>query len=195
MRISRRTYGTAWTVAVGAVAGVAAAALWTVRARGRPRRAPRTEGLYTLEDQVVNALLEDEATSRCGIEVAAVSPGVIELTGTVGAPSELRRAVEVTQRVDGVSTVVNRLEVGAESARMIDHQRRYESGDPALRVQRWYGVGVGTGRRRQGSSTDPAQRDDRVEMVTEAFDDQAGDVPQEQERDLEPPTTGSTPPA
>lgn len=195
MRISRRTNGTAWTMAVGAVAGVAAAALWTVRARGWPRRMQRTEEQHELEDQVVNALLEDETTARCGIEVAAVSHGVIELTGAVGTPNELRRAVEVTQRVDGVNTVVNRLEVGMENSRMSERQRRYESGDPALREQHWYGVGVGTGRRRQGASTDPEQRDDRVDMVTDAFEAEADAAAPEEELDLDPPTTGSNPPA
>ena len=143
----------------------------------------------------VNALLEDETTARCGIEVAAVSQGVIELTGAVGTPNELRRAVEVTQRVDGVNTVVNRLEVGMENSRMNERQRRYESGDPALREQHWYGVGVGTGRRRQGASTDPEQRDDRVEMVTDAFEAEAEEASPDEELDLDPPTTGSNPPA
>lgn len=195
MRISRKTHGTAWTMAVGAAAGVAAAALWTVRARGWPRRSQRMTGQNTLEDQVVNALLEDETTSRCGIEVAAISSGVIELTGSVGTPSELRRAVEVTQGVDGVNTVVNRLEVGMESSRMSERQRRYEEGDPALREQHWYGVGVGTGRRRQGASTDPERRDDRVDMVTDAFEAQAAEEEREEEPGLEPPPGGGGPPA
>jgi len=184
-------------MAVGAAAGVAAAALWTVRARGWPRRSQRMQrtGEYaTLEDQVVNALLEDEATSRCAIEVAGISPGVIELTGGVGTPAELRRAVELTQGVSGVTTVVNRLEVGMERSRMSERQLRYESGDPALRGQHWYGVGVGTGRRRQGVSTDPDRRDDRVDMVTDAFEAQAQQDQAEEEPDAGPaPGDGAAP--
>src|SRR5690606_30024510 len=76
MRIPRKTTrGAAWTMAVGAAAGVAAAALWTVRARGWPRRSRRMRGGLTLEERVVNALLADEATSRCAIEVAAIQTG------------------------------------------------------------------------------------------------------------------------
>ncbi len=195
MRISRTTPGTAWTIAVGAAAGVAAAALWTVRARGWPRRTERTGEYATLEDRVVNALLEDEATSRCAIEVAGISPGVIELTGGVGTPTELRRAVEVTQGVSGVNTVVNRLEVGMERSRMSERQQRYESGDPALRGQHWYGVGVGMGRRRQGASTDPDRRDDRVDMVTDAFEAQAEEAQVEEEPGAGPVPGGGTAPA
>jgi|SRR5690554_6257230 hypothetical protein len=195
MRIPRKTTrGAAWTMAVGAAAGVAAAALWTVRARGWPRRSRRMRGDLTLEDRVVNALLEDEATSRCAIEVAAISPGVIELTGSVGTPAELRRAVEVTQGVSGVTTVVNRLEVGMEASRMSERRRRYEEGDPALREQHWYGVGVGTGRRRQGASTDPDRRDDRVDMLTEAFEEQAAEVERAEDPDAEPQPGGGAPP-
>lgn len=193
MRIAKKSHGAAWTMAVGAAAGVAAAAIWTVRARGWPRRRPHAPEDGGLEDQVVNALLADEQTARCAIEVAALSPGVIELTGAVGTPVELRRAVEVTQRVDGVQTVVNRLEVGLENSRLSERQQRYESGDPALREQHWYGVGVGTGRRRQGVSTDPDRRDDRVDMVTQAFEAERDDVAHEKERDAEPPPTGETP--
>lgn len=193
MRIAKKSHGAAWTMAVGAAAGVAAAAIWTVRARGWPRRHPHAPDDGGLEDQVVNALLGDEQTARCAIEVAALSPGVIELTGTVGTPVELRRAVEVTQRVDGVQTVVNRLEVGLENSRLTERQQRYESGDPALREQHWYGVGVGTGRRRQGVSTDPDRRDDRVDMVTQAFEAERDDVAHEEERGAEPPPTGETP--
>lgn len=171
MRELNMSRSTTWTVAVGAAAGVAAAAMWTVRARSRRSVArARDPELAGLEEAIVDALLEDAQTAHCGIEVAAVAPGVIELTGSVGTPVELRRAVELTQGVDGVRTVVNRLEVGLDRSRMSERQRRYRSGDPALNEQRWYGVGVGTGRRRQGTSTDPDRRDDRVEMVTDAFE-------------------------
>lgn len=177
---SRRSHGSAWTIAVGATAGVAAAALWMVRPRGwRVRQEQRPREISDLEERVVDALLDDDMTSRCALEVAAVGEGVIELTGTVGTATELRRAVEVTQGVEGVRTVVNRVEVGLERSRMSERQRRYQSGDPALSEPHWYGVGVGTGRRRQGASTDPAQRDDRVEMVTEQFEAERDERPED----------------
>lgn len=178
MRELSTNRGTTWTLAVGAAAGVAAAAMWTVRARARrSRAATRDPELAGLEESIVDALLDDAQTAHCGIEVAAVAPGVIELSGSVGTASELRRAVELTQGVDGVRTVVNRLEVGLERSRMSDRQRRYRSGDPALNEQRWYGVGVGTGRRRQGTSTDPDRRDDRVDMVTGEFEAERAERP------------------
>ncbi len=177
MRFRKPSHGAAWSMAVGAAAGVAAAAIWTVRARRMRRPRVHSPELGGLEEGVVDALLEDPQTSRCAIEVAALSPGVVELTGLVGTSPELRRAVEVTQAVDGVRTVVNRLEVGLERSRMTERQRRYQSGDPVLSERQWYGVGVGTGRRRQGASTDPAQRDDRVDMVTDEFEAERAERP------------------
>lgn len=180
MRELNMSRNTTWSVAVGAAAGVAAAALWTVRARSRrSMMRDRDPELAGLEEAIVDVLLADEQTAHCAIEVAAVAPGVIELTGSVATPVELRRSVEVTQGVDGVRTVVNRLEVGLERSRMSERQRRYRSGDPALTEQRWYGVGVGTGRRRQGTSTDPDRRDDRVEMVTDEFEAERAERPAE----------------
>ena len=131
---------------------------------------------------------------KLAVERTVLEPGVIELTGSVGTPAELRRAVEVTQGVSGVTTVVNRLEVGMEASRMSERRRRYEEGDPALREQHWYGVGVGTGRRRQGASTDPDRRDDRVDMLTEAFEEQAAEVERAEDPDAEPQPGGGAPP-
>ena len=165
-------------MAVGAAAGVAAAALWTVRGRMR-RPAPTWQDgeLADLEQAVVDALLADEQAGRCGVDVGAIAPGVIELTGEVATPPELMRVVEVTQGVDGVRTVVNRVEVGAVQARARERQQRYAAGDPSLREQHWYGVGVGTGRRRQSVETDPPRRDDRVDMVTDAFEQERNERP------------------
>lgn len=158
----------AWSLAVGAAAGVAAAAVWTVR-RQRAGAPVLDRERIDLEESVVDALLADDETARCAIEVAAIGPGVVELTGMVGTTAELRRALDVTEAVDGVRTVVNRLEVGVERSRRRERRRRYAEGDPALTEQHWYGVGVGMGRRRQGD-TGPDQRDDRVDMLTQQFE-------------------------
>ena len=196
MRDLSMNRGAAWTMAVGAAAGVAAAALWTVRGRVRRAAVPARRldpELENLEQSVVDALLADEQTSRCAIDVGAIGRDVIELSGQVATPGELMRVVEVTQAVDGVRTVVNRVEVGLVQARARERQRRYEEGDPALREQHWYGVGVGTGRRRQGGETDPARRDDRVDMVTRQFEQERDerpedrDVTQDERRSFPPP--------
>jgi hypothetical protein len=149
--------------------------------------------LANLEEAVVNALVADEQTSRCGIDVGALAPGVIELSGQVSTPGEATRVVEVTQSVAGVRTVVNRVEVGLVQARARERQQRYNAGDPALREQHWYGVGVGMGRRRQADETDPARRDDRVDMVTQQFEQELNerpedrDVTQDERRSFPPP--------
>ena len=172
----RYSRAAAWSLAVGAAAGVAAAAVWTVR-RQRPAAPVLDSERIDLEERVVDALMEDADTARSAIEVAAIGPGVVELTGMVATAPELRRAIDVTQAVEGVSTVVNRLEIGIERSRRRERRQRYDEGDPALTEQQWYGVGVGTGRRRQGD-TEPDRPDDRVDMVTQQFDDDRayGDV-------------------
>ena len=184
MRDLKMNRSAAWTMAVGAAAGVAAAALWTVRGRVRRADGPAARQdpeLENLEQAVVDALLADEQTSRCAIDVGAIGPDIIELSGQVATPGELTRVVTVTQGVDGVRTVVNRVEVGMEQSRARERQRRYEEGDPALTEQHWYGVGVGTGRRRQGGETDPARRDDRVDMVTRQFEQERDERPEDRD--------------
>jgi hypothetical protein len=153
---------------LGLAVGGAAFLLWKNRHRMWGDR-----GSYPgadLEGAVVNALRHDAVAGASAIDVAAVAPGVIELTGTAADWMAARRAVEVSQSVPGVSTVVNRLDIEALENQLARTRQRFASGDPALTETHWLGVGVGTGRRRHSPETDPSQRDDSVEMRTKAID-------------------------
>ena len=157
---------------VGVAAGAAAAVYFGWR--GLRRRRSRQQQLATpyaaLEEATVEALRSDERAGRRAIDVAALGDGIIELTGTVATEDEARRAVEVAQRVDAVHTVVNRLAIGAVEEHIVRTRRRFDDGDPALTETHWYGVRVGTGRRRQGVSTDPDRNDDRVDRITRVLE-------------------------
>jgi hypothetical protein len=123
-----------------------------------------------LEGAVVDALRMDEHAGNSAIDVAAIAPGVIELSGTATDWMAARRAVEVTQGVTGVSTVVNRLDIEALENQLSRTRQRFAAGDASLTETQWTGVGVGMGRRRQGASTDPVQRDDSRGMKTSAIE-------------------------
>ncbi len=153
---------------VGLAIGGAAFVLWRMRRKlwNQPADYPGSE----LEDAVVEALRQDTRAGSSAIDVAAVAPGVIELSGTATDWMAARRAVEITQGVDGVTTVVNRLDIEALENQMARTRQRFANGDPALTETHWYGVGVGAGKRRQSAATEPAQRDDSRKMKEEAID-------------------------
>jgi hypothetical protein len=153
---------------VGLAVGGAAFLVWKMR-----RKIWRQNAEYPgaeLEDAVVDALRNDSHAGNSAIDVSAVAPGVIELSGTAADWMAARRAVEVTQGVAGVTTVVNRLDIEALENQLSRTRQRFANGDPALTETHWYGVGVGTGRRRQGIDTEPDQRDDSVKMRTKAIE-------------------------
>ena len=83
-----------------------------------------------------------------------VEDGIIELTGWVNSDDESHQAVAVARGVPGVETVVNRLAIRNDEDLFDDAAQRYEDGDPALTEGHWEGQLVGTGRRRQGNSTE-----------------------------------------
>lgn len=159
-RKRKRQQAANWVIVAGVAAGVSALAYMAYQVISR-RRAP-TPGLRRLEQSVVKQLLEDEVLGSRGIEVAAVAPGLIELSGTVSSEDESHHAAEVVQTVHGVHTVLNRLDIAELESRLRKGRRRVIGTEPALR---WYGGGVGMGRRRQGRQTDPSRRDDHVDMV------------------------------
>jgi hypothetical protein len=128
-----------------------------------------------IETAAVDALAADELTGRAAIEVEAIAPGIIELSGVVETPEAAERAVAIVGTVGGVRTVLNRLDVGTEREHLAATRRRFEAGDPGLRETRWYGIGVGTGRRRQSRETDPPRRDDSVDMLTREFEAERAD--------------------
>ncbi|HET6231346.1 MAG TPA: BON domain-containing protein [Longimicrobiaceae bacterium] len=150
------------------------------RARGvaatlRPGRLRRAAGagagtgeLSQLEDRVIAAFLEDEVLSMRGIDVGAISDGIVELSGSVWTEDESDRAVAAARRVSGVATVVNRMEVEEQSRRRagvvaaaghvaVDDD---EDDDATGLSAEWTGRNSGMGRRRQGAQTEPDRSDD-----------------------------------
>ena len=115
--------------------------------------------LASLEDAVLDAFLADDLLSQRGIDVGAISRGIVELSGSVNTHDEAERAVRVAQRVDGVDTVVNRMEV-EEDARRLHPRDDDEAEADAEEATEWTGRNVGMGRRRQGRQTDPSRSDD-----------------------------------
>jgi hypothetical protein len=159
--------------ALGAIGGVALGALLVRTLAGRVGRAAggrlrdavrdRTGGdgggdeLMSLEDRVLDAFLADDVLSGEPIDVGAVAPGIVELSGVVSGRDELRLALAVAQRLDGVQTVLNRLEVEGQDRWAMDPEDVYgarESGSE------WTGMRGGMGARRQARGTDPDRPDD-----------------------------------
>jgi hypothetical protein len=170
----KREKGTAiWILAAGVLAGFATATVLALRARRR--RGPSlavSERLGDLENAVIKALRSDAVLRTRAIDVAAVAPGIVELTGAVESEEESHHAVDVVQGVTVVRTVLNRLNVG-EFERRLRRQRGADRGEGG---SRWYGMGVGMGRRRQSRTTDPDRRDDRADMVESALTPRLEDV-------------------
>ncbi|HEU0015612.1 MAG TPA: BON domain-containing protein [Longimicrobium sp.] len=134
---------------------------------GRLRREQAEQnGLLRLEDAVLAEYLADEVLSERGIDVGAISSGIVELSGSVYTRDEARHAVAVAQRVEGVETVVNRLEVDAEAHRLDAHTDE----EGAMANGEWTGHRSGMGSRRQGHDTDPARSDDSQHQVEQALD-------------------------
>jgi hypothetical protein len=142
-----------------------------------------------LEDRVLEAFRHDPILSERAIDIGSISDGVIELAGWVEDESESRHAVTIARGVPGVDTVVNRIALGEEEERFEDTARRFREGDPALTEARWEGRGVGTGRRRQGTSDEPDRHstpkvnlEDRWQDTEEAVRDAADDIENVAER-------------
>jgi hypothetical protein len=124
-----------------------------------------------LEKSVLQALLSDEVARTQGIDIAAVGSGVIEVSGTISSQSDARHVVSVIDAVPGVHAVLNRLEIPSVETRLERNSRKNAGESP-----RWYGGSVGIGKRRQGVSTDPHQRDDSVALRSRALQPNRDDV-------------------
>ena len=107
-----------------------------------------------LEERVLEAFRNDPILSERAIDIGAIDDGIVELTGWVNAEDETQHALTVTRGVPGVETVVSRLSIRADEELFDDLAERYESGDASLTEAHWEGQQVGTGRRRQGNSTE-----------------------------------------
>lgn len=166
----------------------------TVARRLRPARLRRVEGEQTelmgLEDQVIDAFLADELLSERGIDVGAISPGIIELSGSVWTEEEAHRAVRLANGVEGVDTVVNRMEVEDEIRHLSSARRRLENDVSGLStVHHTLGKTGGMGSRRQGRETDPDRTDDSNQRGLRALEE--ADLDQYEDEGL---ATGSSRP-
>jgi hypothetical protein len=131
--------------------------------RLRPGRLHRLAGeqeeLYRLEDAVLDAFLGDEVLSERGVDIGAVSPGIVELSGAVWTEDEARGAVALASRIPGVRTVVNRLEV-EDMGRRPTPRRPLDEEDLDATFAHQEGRVGGMGRRRQSPATEPDRPDD-----------------------------------
>jgi hypothetical protein len=167
----RRQAVTPWSItavmagtAAGAAGAMAFAVLRGVRSLRRRQTLTLNE-LDALEDEAVDALRRDSVTGVCAIDVAAIGPNTIELTGLVPSRAAAQRAARLLHALHDVHTVISRLEIGSFEARLADNRERLARGEPSTQQRRWYGVRVGTGRRRQSLETDPPRPDDTVERL------------------------------
>ena len=140
-----------------------------------------------LEERVLEAFRNDPVLSERAIDIGAIGDGIVELTGWVHEPDEATHAVTITRGVPGVETVVNRLDVriatGEETMAIDDDPSAPHPGG------RWEGQQVGTGRRRQGNSSEPDRHadpkpelEDRWLSTDEALRASAGEIEGQAER-------------
>lgn len=135
--------------------------------RQRPSRIHRLAGeleeIDELEDIVLNSFLNDELLGLRAVDVGAISPGIIEVSGTVFSDAEAKRAVALANAVPGVRTVVNRLVIDTGAPRTTTEPRR--------RATFSYAEGRvgGMGRRRQSPETDPDRPDDSQKLRDDAL--------------------------
>lgn len=111
-----------------------------------------------LEERVLEAFRNDPILAERAVDIGAIGDGIIELTGWVHEPDEATHAVTITRGIPGVETVVNRLDVrlaGAERPVEMD-----DDPDAPIPGARWEGQQVGTGRRRQGNSSESDRHED-----------------------------------
>ncbi len=113
-----------------------------------------------LEERVLEAYHNDPVLSERAIDIGAIDEGIVELTGWVYSADESEHAVTVARGTPGVDTVVNRLAIRAEEERLDDSAEHYKEGDDQYTEAHWEGQRVGTGRTRQGKSSDPGRHAD-----------------------------------
>jgi len=134
-----------------------------------------------LEERVLEAFRNDPTLSERAIDIGAIGDGIIELTGWVHEADEATHAVTITRGVPGVETVVNRLDVRLASSEV---EEEVDDDPNAPRPgARWEGQQVGTGRRRQGNSSEADRHadpkpvlEDRWLSKDKALDEAAGDT-------------------
>jgi hypothetical protein len=146
-------------------------------------------GAEELEERVLEAFRNDPILSERAVDIGSVEDGIIELTGWVNSEDESHQAVVIARGVPGVETVVNRLAIRTDEDLFDEAAHHYEDGDPPFTERHWEGQQVGTGRRRQGNSTeidrhaDPRNvLEDRSLREDKAFMAAADDIPEAERR-------------
>jgi hypothetical protein len=146
-------------------------------------------GAEEIEERVLEAFRNDPILSERAVDIGSVEDGIIELTGVVNSDDEAHQAVVVARGVPGVDTVVNRLVIRTDEELFDTAAHHYEDGDPPFTERHWDGQQVGTGRRRQGNSTeidrhaDPRNvLEDRSLSEDSAFMAAAEEIPETAER-------------
>lgn len=141
------------------------------------------EDLNDLESAVLDGFLNDAILANRGVDVGAISRGIIELSGSVWTEEEASRAVTLARRIPGVETVVNRLEIEDLAPRRIIREEEGGSTFSETFGHQEGRVG-GMGRRRQGNETDPGRPDDSQSMRERAL--AAADRDEMMDEDLMP---------
>jgi hypothetical protein len=148
----------------------------TVAGRLRPARLRRMgreqRELTGLEDAVLEAFFADAILGERGVDVGAISPGIVELSGSVWTEEEAERAVRLATGVSGVRTVVNRMEIEDDTRHLELARRRLdEEGGSLASIQHETSRVGGMGTRRQSSGTDPDRPDDSRDIGMSALRD------------------------
>jgi BON domain-containing protein len=147
------------------------------------------DGAEELEERVLEAFRNDPILSERAVDIGSVEDGIIELTGVVNSDDESHQAVVVARGVPGVDTVVNRLVITTDEDLFDTAAHHYEDGDPPFTERHWEGQQVGTGRRRQGNSSEVDRHadprnvlEDRSLSEDSAFMAAAEEIPDTAER-------------
>lgn len=111
-------------------------------------------GSDDIESRVLEAFRNDPVMGARAVDIGSVGESTIELSGWVHNDRESTHAVTLARGVPGVTTVVNRITVRGREAQYEDAARRVREGDDSLTEARWEGGRQGTGRRRQGNSSE-----------------------------------------
>jgi hypothetical protein len=144
----------------------------TATRRLRPVRLRRLAAeqaeLDRLSDAVLSSFLGDPVLRERSVDIGAISPGIVELSGSVWADVEAQRAVRLANSVPGVRTVVNRLDIERD-LRGGSLRRSLDDDDLEATFSRHEGRVGGMGRRRQSLRTEPPRPDDSQQRREEAL--------------------------
>jgi hypothetical protein len=152
-----------------------------------------------LEERVLEAFRNDPILSERAIDIGALDEGIVELTGWVNAADEADQAVVITRGVPGVDTVVNRLAIRTDEDMFDEQAEDYEEEEEVASPEgHWEGQNIGTGRRRQGNSSEVDRHaDPRQELEEKALDrisldaaDEADVKAERRQRAKKPPKIG-----